>query len=473
MYEGFAIIGDGQLNGQNFEIINNARAFAYACNAGMTWLNDCNICESAATVLTTGPDYVNPAEDLAPWYDPDDPDSPDFFGVMGMAITGAEDSTRTATVTAAATGGGVISALNYAPRTMVVRALAMAASECGLEYGLNWLRCQYSGTTDDCLGDVMTFFDCCPCACVNSDTPDPDACWVDTYRELHTDPDLCNPDWWPTTYAQLRDGPGPDESEMWCSWLKNYLQLATTGPPMWACCTEQCVVPYLRQFHNVRIIAGPRVLSRRMMHSRGSIAEVEFIIVASDPAEYGMPDAVATLFSSDTEPGTPYSDPPNSPPVPDPFSIPGWTAPRSAYIAPPVVEVGLPDDWHRRSHPVSARPMVGAMGSMVMQYEVYALDDTAGVRLGLWDGSELVDGVYLPPMAAGTSVVIDGASRRISGVVGGHSRMLSGFVRSFSGDPIAKWAQVPPGDMTLTIDRDAADAGRVRVEVRAAAKGCA
>ena len=263
MYPGFITIGHLDPIGNPglvTEVINNARAHIYAANAGITWLHDCNNCDPATVVLPGWP-YTSPKADPAPWYDPNNPDSEGFYGVVGLDVTGEEDSTRQAAVTMSLTGKGVIGRTYMGARTMVVRALAVAEDECSLQYGMTWLRQQYASQqqSNPCGGDTMTFFDCCPCVCINDEGLS-DVCWIDRYREIPAGPERCTPDWWPTTYAELRDGPPIDASETWCSWLKNYRQLATTGPPGWACCVEQCVVPYLRQFHNVRIISGPKVL---------------------------------------------------------------------------------------------------------------------------------------------------------------------------------------------------------------------
>jgi hypothetical protein len=476
MYAGFMLIGDGTLeaNPFNFEIINSARAYAYACNVGMTWLSDCDICESTGTVLPGGPEYSNPKDDLAPWYDPDDPDTEKFLGVMGLEVIGAEDSTRTATVTAAATGGGVISALSFKPRTMTVRVLAMAEDECGMQIGLNWLRLQYAANQNNCTGDVMTFFDCCPCVCVNEGLGQ--ICWIDHYREIPGDPENCEVDWWPSTYAELRDGPDPDETEDWCSWLKNYRQLANEGPPGYACCTEQCVVPYLRQFHNVRIIAGPTVLKMQPMNSKGWIAQLEFIVVAADPAEYGMPDAITLMtmggeFLDDSPPmarAMAFAEPE---PEVDPFAIPGWTEPRTAYIAPPVTPIEpLPTEWSRSTYDVTLRSRVATLNTMVAWIELTALADTGRVRLGLWHDEELVQGIYIPALPAGAHLIIDrGRARVVNG--DGTLRTVSGFVRSYDGAPASWDATMAPGTFALSVDRDPSDDSQLRVEVLAAAKG--
>ncbi|HEY6416779.1 MAG TPA: hypothetical protein VIX41_11090, partial [Acidimicrobiales bacterium] len=99
--------------------------------------------------------------------------------------------------------------------------------------------------------------------------------------------------WWPRTYLELKTGPPPPDDD-WCDWVDIYLELRN-GLPSWSCCVENCVVPYYRQFHDARIVEGPTVLSHPKMHTRGSMMEIEFTIVAADPAEYGLPERVALL----------------------------------------------------------------------------------------------------------------------------------------------------------------------------------
>jgi len=281
-YAGYLSIGDQDplTAATATEIVNTERAVAYARAAGLNWLHECGDCPQLIGIGNDGQPYDTPATDPAPWYDPTNDDSEGFLGVVGLDVTGMENSTRQATVTMAMTGGGVIGPSYEGPRTIVVRAIAIAVDECGLSYGLSWLRQQYQAITDPCGGDPLTFFDCCPAMCEPDDGTPAVPCWPDTYAELAVGPS-CNPTFWPTTYAELIAGP-PEGDEEWCFWPATYRQLRS--PPTWTCVVTNCVAPYLRQLNNCRVTSGPTVLmSRPRMNSRGSMAEIEFTVVAADP----------------------------------------------------------------------------------------------------------------------------------------------------------------------------------------------
>lgn len=296
MYLGFIAIGvDDPFTtpaSEWSEVVNNQRAYAYARWASLTWVIPCDECEGLDMITSNGLGFQSPILDPAPWYDPDNPDSWNFLGVIGMEVTGASDSTRQANVTMGLSGIGIIGPTYMAPRTMTVRAIAIARDDCSLEYGILWLRRQYSTQVNPCGGDPMTFFDCCPCMCDETGgTAGP--CWALNYEELANGPSECTPLFWPTTYAELITGP-PAEDEEWCQWVQIYRDLRE-GPPPWTCCIEECLAPYMRQFHNARVVSGPTILRRPSM-SCGAMAEIEFTIVAADPFPHSMPFGAVREF---------------------------------------------------------------------------------------------------------------------------------------------------------------------------------
>lgn len=189
MYAGWLMLGDSPftVGGQSHEIINNARAYAYARDGGICWLQECEECP-ATEIVVPGAPFVSVKDDPAPWFDETNPDTLGFYGVIGLEVQGADDSTRHATVTEALVGGGAIGPTYYSPRTIVIRGLAVAAEECALQAGLDWLRFQCDVSMDPCRGDNFNFFDCCPCMCVGDEPGGP--CWATTYRELRLGP-LC------------------------------------------------------------------------------------------------------------------------------------------------------------------------------------------------------------------------------------------------------------------------------------------
>jgi hypothetical protein len=627
------------------EIVNNQRVLTYAANAGITWLQDCNDCDPASTVLPGYP-YVDVVSDPAPWYDPNDPDSTGFLGVMGLDVTGEENSTRQASVTMGLSGVGVIGPTYMGPRTMVVRALLVAEDDCSLQYGMTWLRKQYRTQHNPCGGDTMTFFDCCPCICddpgKNIDcwadtykqlkdgpgclcgepetwwrktyydyrvgppptTPDvpwwpltygedaagppqptdqfwpdrygeslegpPSTCercleptpwsadtygewktgppagelpwwptiygenvtgppsadqwWPDTYGDIHEgapspcdepqgpwwarvyreemqgppadvppwwpdtyqqevegptpgvdmwwyttyamekagpppDPTIppveppINPDvaWWPDTYGQLIEGP-PADDPAWCNWADIYRELKH-GAPTWSCCVEQCVVPYLRQFYQVRVTEGPTVLSSPVLHSKGAVAEIEFTIVAADPQVHGN---VQRAGSTQVTGGVPVTDAP----PPAPFSNP--------YRPKPVaVPDFVPTEWVRETMDV-ARLREQILTGIEPRLRVRASERSGPVRLGLWVGETRVAGYTIPFVAQNSAVVVSGQDAYYSSP-NGHER-LSAFVRDWDG----KWPralELPHGDYRLTIDQRADEAVKLFVDAFVAPVG--
>ena len=267
------------------EIVNNNRVFAYAAESGLGWLHACDECLDLDDVVLPGVgSYLSVAEDPAPWYNPRNLDSEGFLGIVGLELTGAENSTRRATVRNALRGGGAIGPAYELPRTMVLRGLAVAQAECSLQYGLRWLNEQFLFTEDPCAGDPLTFFECCPDADCDEDERPVGPCWPETYAELAAPP--CSPDWWPSTYAELKAGPpylhtNPPGDGDWCDWVGTYRELSTWLPP-WSCCHELNVVTRMRQFEDARVTEGPTVL-QRLRVSTGAAAEVEFTIAAADP----------------------------------------------------------------------------------------------------------------------------------------------------------------------------------------------
>lgn len=287
MHPGYMAIGiDDPLEAlQSHEIVNNNRVSAYVAATGaLPWLHDCDVCTDLTPVLPGSGVYVSVNADPAPWYNARNMDSLGFLGVMGLEVTGAEDSTRQATVTSVLRGGGVIGPTYLGPRSIIVRALAVATEECSLQYGLRWLGDQFIPTDSPCAGDPLTFFECCP-SCTDEELRPVGPCWPTTYAELRDGP-ACDPDWWPTTYEDWRRAPpylrtAPPTAGDWCDWPGTYYELRTWLPP-WGCCQEIEVLPRMRQFSDARVTEGPTVLQRPRV-SVGALAEIEFTITAAQP----------------------------------------------------------------------------------------------------------------------------------------------------------------------------------------------
>lgn len=156
-YLAFSPAADTAMDGPFTEMINSSRAYAYAEAAGIAWLNECDRCPDAHPTAT----YTTPAADDAPWYDPTNPDTERFLGVIGMDIEGADTSTRIVNVSQTLGSGGAIGPPYHGPRTLVVRAIAIAQDECALQAGMDWLQFTFADEVDPCTADSLNYYDCC------------------------------------------------------------------------------------------------------------------------------------------------------------------------------------------------------------------------------------------------------------------------------------------------------------------------
>jgi hypothetical protein len=160
----------GYLNVACVEIINNERTAAYAgaigengqCEGGTVPIT-CDRCPDLPMALGHDP-YISPAMDDAPWYDPVRLASADFLGIMGGSIEGLTDATFTRTPVPLIGGGSAIGPLHREHREMAFTVTAIARSECGLSYGMEWLARALSADPCEqgCGGVEATMFACCP-----------------------------------------------------------------------------------------------------------------------------------------------------------------------------------------------------------------------------------------------------------------------------------------------------------------------
>jgi hypothetical protein len=403
-------------------------------------------------------------------------------------------------------GIGVIGPQYMAPRTMVVRALAIATDECSLQYGISWLRKQYGTEMNPCGGDSLTFFDCCPCVCPDDAPGGP--CWAENYGQLKGAP-RCLTGWWPLTYEEETLGPpdpmmwwpddyaeetagnvtvdfwpdtyaeeilgpsstfwpdtygelitGPPElDDDWCIWIETYRDLRL-GPPDWTCCVDACVTPYMRQFHNVRVTEGPMVLQKPVLHSKGAVAEIEFTVVAGDPAVHAM---VARSSRAWVTGGDPVLE--MTPPIAPLFENPYRPTPAPA---PVVTLPPLASSWVRETLPIK-RLTDQVLTGVDALVRVRAAGERSGpVRLGLWAGDHRVGGYTIPFVAEKSSIIVNG-SDAFYRTPGGYEP-LSAFVRDWDG----KWPRaldLPHGEYTLTVDQDADRPVKLLVDVSLAAVG--
>lgn len=483
MYNGYLAVGVEDYFDAKFELVNTGRVQAYIENWNkrirqralapafrgadeqcIDWYENCDECETADAIFTNGAGYILPEADPAPWYSPTVRDSEKFFGVVGLEITGAEDSTRTATVQRAVAGGGAVSRLRFGPRSIVVRGLAIAADSCGMEVGLNWLRCQYETTIEDCGNDYLWFLDCCPTCASDPNSPPVGPCWPDDYAQLESPWTIdCDGAWTPSTYAELKAGPPNLVDYGWCAWIEIYRDL-TNGLPEFACDLNNCLVPYIRNFQQARVIEGPTILSRQSL-TVGEIAEIEFTIACGDPHEYTPANVV---FAADVlPPGEAWNDVTPPAPVLNPFFPPEPA--RS-----PGTGIPMPTEWMRTEVPFEPARTT-SLSTVVPSVLIQAESEGSGVvRVGVWDEDELVGGFAVPFVPGGGLVKVDAIRREVLTEYDGQVRTYNGFARNFQGRAVQNIGDLQAGKAyKLTFDQPADAVVPLVVEVLAAGKGCA
>lgn len=160
---GYLLIKDRM--GRAYELLNNARAAAYLADPdlGIDLVDACSIaanggCDTYALMPNCGPggdsswntlDFVSPAADPAPWYNPNYPQSADALGFMVEDWTGLDDGHIRRTVTTYSNGAS-LGALGSAGRVMKINVFLFGRSEEATEYLFRWLAATLSGVCTTC-----------------------------------------------------------------------------------------------------------------------------------------------------------------------------------------------------------------------------------------------------------------------------------------------------------------------------------
>jgi hypothetical protein len=171
------------------EIINASRVEAYAKHFAVSWFRPVYR-EPGLSWLLGDSTYTTPLQDDAPWTDPDNLDSYDFYGVYPLEVTGIEDSTVEATISESVIDGGYVGRARRKTRPVVFSAVLIGASECAVEYGFSWLRKALTGgpcfnqSYGSCGGVDLCYLACPP---LISEEGDDDAvtCYARVGRSLH------------------------------------------------------------------------------------------------------------------------------------------------------------------------------------------------------------------------------------------------------------------------------------------------
>lgn len=159
-YQGYMALAND--DGETIELVNAARVKAYTDNlAPSLGLRGCDDCEGLDDAL--GETYTNPTADFAPWYDPTDPATADFYGVYPLAFNGIDDSTRSIESAELTGDGSVVVGSRFTGKDIRVSGMAFAKDEAALYAGVSWLDSALNGTEEGrCFGDRLNLYSSCP-----------------------------------------------------------------------------------------------------------------------------------------------------------------------------------------------------------------------------------------------------------------------------------------------------------------------
>lgn len=185
----------GYLYFNGVEIASNERVLAYLrgnMEYGFAGLRHANTSVSANCGCATARplycdqgsglagEYISPALDDAPWYDPDVPESAEFAGLFIEDIEGF-DSVVSRDFEAGAISGSSLGPLKLGGRCLTYTGWLRAKTCCAAEYGLRWLQEALLGdpSCNNCSVGDLYMLKCCP--------PDTDTCHLDdvaTYNDF-------------------------------------------------------------------------------------------------------------------------------------------------------------------------------------------------------------------------------------------------------------------------------------------------
>lgn len=159
-YQGYMALANDE--GETIELVNAARVKAYTDNlAPSIGLRGCDDCEGLPDAL--GEEYTTPTDDFAPWYDPTDPATADFYGVYPLSFEGIDDSTRTIESAELTGDGSVVVGSRYTGKDIRVTGMAFAKDDAALYAGVSWLDSALNGTEEGrCFGDRLNLYSSCP-----------------------------------------------------------------------------------------------------------------------------------------------------------------------------------------------------------------------------------------------------------------------------------------------------------------------
>lgn len=399
------------------EFANATRTETYAGRDGATWFKPLYGNDVLPFMLGDGLEYFSPLQDDPPWFDPDAPESIEFYGFYPLDVTGIEDSTRTSTVTESTLDGGVAGRLRHATKTVVFNGLLVGGSDCAVEYGMQWLKQLLLGNPCGGRGD--------------SNCSGSDLCYL-----------ACEP--------SLDLTVGADDP-------------------------EDCLTPYLRTLRKVVINSGPTVTAKLPMTDGGEVWAVTFTAVAGSPFEFGAEIPVLTGFLDPN-----VTNPWSGGEVPDGAEIdltgsifnetqcakkiytPLYDPLCPAVIPPPTPpSVGMgcftpPANWRRRQF-VLPQQFIPLWGEVAPLLRVHArARDLRNLRLRFYadynnDGSAADDpcsycgDIVISFVPRGSTLTFDAATEQVYVTTpGGNKRMADSLVFATDGGPF-EWPRLSCG----------------------------
>jgi hypothetical protein len=409
---------DGYFTYAGQEFINADRTQVYATHAVTTWFKGCHDADALGAIL--GEVYRNPLQDPAPWSDPDNLNSYEFYGAYPLGVTGIEDSTRVGEVVESTQDGGTVNRLRHGTRAVVFNVVLIGATDAAVEYGARWLRRLLLGA-----------------ACGPSSTS---ACFGADLCYLSSEPAL---DW------------------------------QSDGDP------TDCLSPLIRTLHQVVVNTGPTVTSKQTTVDGGAIWTVTFTATAGNPYEYGVEVPIVEQFGKLSDPyvSTPKGSTNMNGPIVDdtaclsPLYMPVYDPTCPAVVPPPTppsVPIGCykaPVNWKRRQFTIPKEHIPLWMDVVpTIKVHAQALTATTNLRFRFYadvDGdNDILDDPcsycgdivvsYVPP---GQALVIDGAEQQVYvEAPGGIRRRADAVVFSTDGGPF-EWPVLSCGfGYIVTVD---------------------
>lgn len=384
------------------EIINTERTEAYLDDARQPWFHP--VYKSAAVSVVEDDEYTAPFLDPAPWGDPDNSDTYDFYGAYPLRITGLEDDGREAVITQNIGDGAYVGPVRKRPKNVVFELMLSGANECATEAGFRWLRSALSPApcdSGDCNGTDLCYYACEPCIAGPCDADD----------------------------------------------------------------IAACIAMNMRTLRNVKVVDGPTITARRTASNGAAIWTVTFTAVAGVPFEFGVetplvegfmasgatspwvPDVVPADWAYHTSPTTkadavcaePAYEPIIDPECPAVLVPPG----------PPSIQIGCftaPEEWSRRWFTIP-RAYIPYWGDAVPILRVQARHAVRALRIRFYSDVEANASVKDEPCAycgdilfsyipADHTVIFDGMTQTVSAEgPGGTLRRADSLVFKTDGTP--------------------------------------